>query len=94
MTLILLFYTCSHDPQIAGGKEFKGQSFVSKPSEIKYIDFEVGQVYRKVITLTNASYTFNSFKIQDLDDEIVDFFVVKFDKPGRVSAGECFYAIK
>ena len=37
--------------------------------------------------MTNASYTFNSFKILDLDDDVVDFFVVKFEKPGRVSAG-------
>jgi hypothetical protein len=73
--------------QIAGGKEFKGQSFVPSPAELKFVDFVVGQVYTLVFTLTNASYTFNSFKILPLEDGIVDFFDVTFEKPGRMSAG-------
>ena len=73
--------------QIAGGKLFKGQSFVPKPAEVLFKDFQVGKVYKKVFTLTNASYTFNSFRIIDLTDDMVDFFVITFDKPGRMSAG-------
>lgn len=49
--------------QVAGGRTFHGQAFVPKPLEIVYLDFEVGQVYHKTFTLTNASYTFNSFKV-------------------------------
>ena len=73
--------------QVAGGWEFKGQSFISKPAELLFKDFEVGQQYTKVFTMTNVSYTFNSFKILDLADEYVDFFKITFEKPGRMSAG-------
>lgn len=73
--------------QIAGGKIFRGQSFVPKPAEVLFKDFEVGKHYKKVFTLTNASYTFNSFKILDLPDNVIDFFVITFEKPGRMSAG-------
>lgn len=73
--------------QVAGGRTFHGQAFVPKPLEIVFKDFEVGQVLRQTFTLTNASYTFNSFRILDLDDAFVDFFLIKFDKPGRMSAG-------
>ena len=37
-------------------------------------------------TLTNVSYTFNHFKLLDLDDEIKDFFEITYEKPGRMSA--------
>ena len=47
----------------------------------------MGQQYTKVFTMTNVSYTFNSFKILDLADEYVDFFKITFEKPGRMSAG-------
>ena len=81
--------------QIAGGREFKGQGFVPKPSALQFIDFVVGEEYSQVFTLTNASYTFNSFKILALNDAIVDFFDITFDKPGRMSAGvSCPLTIK
>ena len=73
--------------QVAAGKTFRGQSFVPKPAEIEFKDFEVGKVYKKRFTLTNASLTFNSFKILSLPDEVIDFFVITFEKPGRMSAG-------
>lgn len=73
--------------QVAGGRTFKGHAFVSKPEELVFQDFEVGKRYKKHFTLTNVSYTFNSFKILDLPDEFIDFFVITFDKPGRMSAG-------
>ena len=81
--------------QIAGGREFKGQSFVPKPATLSFIDFTVGEEYTQVFTLTNASYTFNSFKILPLDDAIIDFFEITFEKPGRMSAGvSCPLTIK
>lgn len=73
--------------QIAGGKLFQGDAFVSKPEQLVYVDFEVGKTYKKHFTLTNVSYTFNSFKILDLPDDCIDFFTVTFVKPGRMSAG-------
>jgi hypothetical protein len=81
--------------QIAGGREFKGQAFVPKPAQLQFVDFVVGEEYTKIFTLTNASYTFNSFKILALDDTIVDFFEITFEKPGRMSAGvSCPLTIK
>lgn len=73
--------------QVAGGRTFHGQAFVPKPAEVIYKDFDVGQTYTKTFTLTNASYTFNSFKILDLEDAYMDFFTIKFERPGRMSAG-------
>eukprot|EP01033_Poteriospumella_lacustris_P001415 gene1415-1025_t len=66
---------------------FQGDAFASTPSIILFKDFEVGRTYRKVFTLTNVSYTFNSFKMLDLKDDIIDFFTITFEKPGRMSAG-------
>ena len=81
--------------QIAGGKLFKGQAFVSHPEEIHFVDFEVGRVYKKRFTLTNTSYTFNTFKLLPLSDNVIDFFDISFEKPGRMSAGvSCSIDIK
>ena len=73
--------------QVAGGKVFKGQAFVAHPSVIEFVDFDVGKTYRKRFILTNTSYTFNSFRILPLADDVIDFFEITFDKPGRMSAG-------
>jgi len=73
--------------QVAGGRTFKGEGFVSKPHILEFKDFEVGQVYKKRFILTNASYTFNSFRLLNLTDDVIDFFEISFEKPGRVSAG-------
>ncbi len=73
--------------QIAGGKVFQGDAFVSSPMELVFKDFEVGKVYKQHFTLTNVSYTFNSFKLLPLDDAVLDFFTITFTKPGRMSAG-------
>jgi hypothetical protein len=81
--------------QVAGGKLFKGQAFVSHPEMIQFVDFEVGRVYKKRFTLTNTSYTFNSFKLLPLSDKVIDFFDITFEKPGRMSAGvSCTIEIK
>ena len=73
--------------QVVWGKEYKGRAFLSEPAEIEYKDFIVGKPMRLRVVLTNVSYTFNSFKLLPLDDEIKDFFEFKFTPPGRMSAG-------
>jgi hypothetical protein len=73
--------------QIAGGRVFKGEAFISKPDILLFKDFEVGRSYKKNFILTNVSYTFNSFKLLALDDAVIDFFVITYEKPGRMSAG-------
>jgi hypothetical protein len=73
--------------QVAGGRTFQGPSFVAKPAELAFVDFDVGKKYKKRFLFTNVSYTFNSFKYIDFDDSVFDFFEVTFDKPGRMSAG-------
>jgi hypothetical protein len=77
--------------QVAGGRTFHGPSFVSKPAELAFVDFDVGKRYKKRFQLTNVSYTFNSFKYLDFDDSVFDFFQVTFEKPGRMSAGMSCY---
>jgi hypothetical protein len=82
-------------PQIAVGRVYTGPAFIPKPAEIIFLDFEVGKRYKKRFTLTNASYTFNSFKLLDLPDEVVDFFTITYERPGRMSAGvSCFIDIE
>lgn len=73
--------------QVAGGRLFKGQAFVSKPDELIFKDFDVGKKYKKHFLMTNVSYTFNSFKLLELDDDVIDFFTITYEKPGRMSAG-------
>ena len=75
------------EEQVAAGRIFKGHAFVSKPAEILFKDFVPGEVYKKRFTITNVSYTFNSFKMLNLSDDVIDFFVITFEKPGRMSAG-------
>ena len=73
--------------QVVWGKEFQGAAFISKPAKIVFKDFDVGKKMKIRFSLTNVSYTFNSFKLLDLDDEIKDFFEITYTKPGRMSAG-------
>eukprot|EP00520_Triparma_pacifica_P008880 CAMPEP_0118648866 /NCGR_PEP_ID=MMETSP0785-20121206/9393_1 /TAXON_ID=91992 /ORGANISM="Bolidomonas pacifica, Strain CCMP 1866" /LENGTH=1682 /DNA_ID=CAMNT_0006541105 /DNA_START=151 /DNA_END=5195 /DNA_ORIENTATION=+ len=77
----------SGTPQIAGGREFKGQAFVAKPDTILFKDFVLGKFYKRRILLTNVSLTFNSFKILDLPETVTDFFEISYERPGRMSAG-------
>jgi len=74
-------------PQVVTGKVFKGQSFISKPKKIVFKDFEVGVPHTQTILMTNVSYSFNSFKLLPLKDEIRDFFDIKYQPAGRMSAG-------
>jgi hypothetical protein len=67
------------EEQVAAGRIFKGHAFVSKPAEILFKDFVPGEVYKKRFTITNVSYTFNSFKMLNLSDDVIDFFVITFE---------------
>ena len=77
----------SGTPQVAGGRVFKGQAFVAKPDIILFKDFVLGKFYKRRILLTNVSLTFNSFKILDLPESVMDFFDITYKRPGRMSAG-------
>jgi hypothetical protein len=73
--------------QVVWGKEFTGQPFIPSPAVALFEDFELEQKYQMKITLTNVSFTFNNFKLLELDNEIKDFFDIKYTFPGRMSAG-------
>ena len=68
-------------------KVFKGIAFNCDPKVIEFKDFEVNESYTKIITLTNSSNSFNSFKLLPLKDNVIDFFEVTYKPPGRMSAG-------
>jgi hypothetical protein len=73
--------------QVVWGREFKGAAFLPTPAEIVFRDFEVGRAYKQKVTLTNVSFTFNTFKVGELPDAVRDFFAVEYEFPGQVSAG-------
>ncbi|XP_027438163.2 cilia- and flagella-associated protein 74 isoform X3 [Zalophus californianus] len=67
--------------------EFKGRPFNSKPKLIHFKDFDIGKVYKKKITLINATYTINYCKLVGVEDHLQDFIHIEFDPPGPMSAG-------
>uniref|UniRef100_A0A8C5UPS3 Cilia- and flagella-associated protein 74 n=1 Tax=Microcebus murinus TaxID=30608 RepID=A0A8C5UPS3_MICMU len=73
--------------QVASGHEFKGRPFNSKPEIIHFKDFDVGKVYKKKITLINATYTINYCKLVGVEEHLRDFIRADFDPPGPMSAG-------
>ncbi|NWV46458.1 CFA74 protein, partial [Daphoenositta chrysoptera] len=73
--------------QIVPGRERKGCAFHSKPSCIHFKDFDVGQIYKKKIVLTNASYSVNYCRLVGISEWLKDFISVHFDPPGKVSPG-------
>uniref|UniRef100_H0VY50 Cilia and flagella associated protein 74 n=1 Tax=Cavia porcellus TaxID=10141 RepID=H0VY50_CAVPO len=73
--------------QVASGREFKGRPFNSKPECVHFKDFDVGKVYKKKITLINATYTLNYCKLVGVEQHLQDFIRVDFDPPGPLSAG-------
>ncbi|XP_025768060.1 cilia- and flagella-associated protein 74 [Puma concolor] len=73
--------------QVASGHEFKGRPFNSKPKLVHFKDFDVGKVYKKKITLINATYTINHCKLVGVEEHLRDFVHVDFDPPGPMSAG-------
>lgn len=56
-------------PQICMNKVFEGKAFLSKPEIIEFKDFNLNEPHIKIITLTNVSNTFCSFKIRPIQDE-------------------------
>lgn len=48
--------------QVVMGREFQGEAFKPTPALVLFKDFEVGQSYSQVITLTNISLARNTFK--------------------------------
>ncbi|NXB46225.1 CFA74 protein, partial [Leucopsar rothschildi] len=73
--------------QTVPGQEHKGSAFLSKPSCIHFKDFDVGQVYKKKIVLTNASYSVNYCRLVGISEWLKDFISVHFDPPGKMSSG-------
>ncbi|XP_075376617.1 cilia- and flagella-associated protein 74 isoform X3 [Mycteria americana] len=81
------FQTGIFQKQIVSGRECKGRTFYSKPSCIHFKDFDVGQIYKKKIVLTNASYSVNFCRLVGISDWLKDFISIHFDPPGKMSAG-------
>ncbi|XP_036083589.1 cilia- and flagella-associated protein 74 isoform X4 [Rousettus aegyptiacus] len=75
--------------QVASGREFKGRPFNSKPEVVHFKDFDVGKVYKKKVTLINATYTINYCKLEGVEEHLRDFISVDFEPPGPMSAGMC-----
>ncbi|XP_055984311.1 cilia- and flagella-associated protein 74 [Sorex fumeus] len=73
--------------QVVSGREFKGCPFNSKPKVIHFKDFDVGKVYKKKITLINATYTINYCRLEGVEEHLRDFIHIHFDPPGPMSAG-------
>ncbi|NWV77449.1 CFA74 protein, partial [Dasyornis broadbenti] len=73
--------------QTVPGRERKGCAFHSKPSCIHFKDFDVGQIYKKKIVLTNASYSVNYCRLVGISEWLKDFISVHFDPPGKISSG-------
>ncbi|XP_019852101.1 PREDICTED: cilia- and flagella-associated protein 74-like isoform X2 [Amphimedon queenslandica] len=74
--------------QVAAGKVFKGEhSFLSKPEEIIFKDFDVGKVYKKKVQLTNVSYSISHVKLLGASDNLKNFVQIEFTPPGAMSAG-------
>ncbi|XP_069935504.1 cilia- and flagella-associated protein 74 isoform X8 [Oryctolagus cuniculus] len=73
--------------QVVSGREFTGRPFNSKPELIHFQDFDVGKVYKKKITLVNATYTINYCRLLGVEEQLRDFVHIDFDPPGPMSAG-------
>ena len=73
--------------QFEGAPVRHGDAFIPTPKKIVFRDFEVGKKYKQRCSLTNVSYTFNTFKVLDIDMEFRGLFDVEYQFPGRMSAG-------
>ncbi|XP_029292469.1 cilia- and flagella-associated protein 74 isoform X3 [Cottoperca gobio] len=74
-------------PKRVHGKELKGPPFSSKPKVILFKDFEVGEMYKKKIVLTNISYVTNHCKLLGVSAHAKDFISITFEPPGSLSTG-------
>ena len=57
------------------------------PENVIFKDFSVGKVYQQRVVLTNGSYSFNSFKIEQLATRLREHFKIEYELPPRMSAG-------
>lgn len=74
--------------QVVWGREFEGDAFRADPPALWFKDFDVGMPLMLSLTLTNVSNTFNQFKLLYMEDEGVrELFEIKYERPGRMSAG-------
>ncbi|XP_041275777.1 cilia- and flagella-associated protein 74 [Onychostruthus taczanowskii] len=73
--------------ETVSAQEHKSCAFHSKPSCIHFKDFDVGQIYKKKIVLTNASYSVNYCRLVGISEWLKDFISVHFDPPGKMSSG-------
>ncbi|NXG54965.1 CFA74 protein, partial [Hemiprocne comata] len=81
------FQTGTSHKQRVSGHECKGGTFYSKPSCIHFKDFDIGHIYKKKITLINASYSVNYCRLVGISEWLKDFISIHFDPPGKMSAG-------
>lgn len=70
--------------QVVAGREFSGPGFVSKPAQIIFTDYDMGKVYRQRITLTNVSYSVNSFQLLPTPSEEISY---EYTPSGGLSPG-------
>ncbi|TKC42926.1 hypothetical protein EI555_019455, partial [Monodon monoceros] len=68
--------------QVASRREFRGCPFNSKPKLVHFKDFDIGKVYKKKITLTNATYTINYCKLVGVEERLGDFIHIDLEVPG------------
>ncbi|DBA95272.1 TPA: Cilia- and flagella-associated protein 74 [Trebouxia sp. C0006] len=73
--------------QVVMGRQFEGEAFKPTPAVVLFKDFEVGQTYRQLITLTNTSLARNAFKVLELPADICDTVELQYRPPGHISAG-------
>ncbi|XP_056320549.1 cilia- and flagella-associated protein 74 [Danio aesculapii] len=75
------------EKKIVKSRESKGPLFISKPEIVLFKDWEVGRIYKKKVTLTNATYGTNYCKLMGVSDNVRDYVSVSFEPPGPMSAG-------
>lgn len=75
--------------QVVGGKEYKGIGFLPEPRVVEFTDFDVGQVYKVKVQITNVSQTFNAFKVLQMPANVRDLFDVVWTPQSMMSAGMC-----
>ncbi|KAJ8780615.1 hypothetical protein J1605_000658 [Eschrichtius robustus] len=64
--------------QVASRREFRGCPFNSKPKLIHFKDFDIGKVYKKKITLINATYVINYCKLVGVEESLRDFIHIEY----------------
>ncbi|KAK7884358.1 hypothetical protein WMY93_027481 [Mugilogobius chulae] len=68
-------------------KDKRGPPFSSKPELLHFKDFEVKQVYKKKVILTNVSYSTNVCRLVGVSASLKSCVSVSFEPPGSLSTG-------